>query len=489
MEKFINISDKITSKISKYFLIILFVVITIGMLFINSIYLYIDKPDFKMNNIWNYLAILINIVLLIIIIIGYKFLRNKFPKHKYLNKIIFLIYFIFEIIYILLIPIKPFSDMQNVTDIALSNFKEGMEYLQIYPNNLPITIIFNLIFRITTYNVLVLKIVNIICNIVTIYFAYKTYKNIYKKDNELVLILGVISISVFLYVNCTYNDLIFTTLTTIIIYLVTKDKYNKKDIVIISILSFLQFIVRPVGIILIIAILMYIILKKKKIKTMMIILSIVAIITIIYSQIENIFLPESDKEYPIWSFIQMGLNEEEFGFQNSSHSTEWKFEDVKNRIKELGPVRLIKLLCKKQYWLWTEGTYQVERYAFGVEQEDQYFYETPMTELVYDTENSKTRNALEYLMKGQYFLLIVLSLIEIILKDKKKDEKIKKDLLFYIIIGFFCFYTIWEMKSRYIYCLYPIFLILATNGIEKGIMKIENIINKNKEQKQIKDKS
>ena len=58
-------------------------------------------------------------------------------------------------------------------------------------------------------------------------------------------------------------------------------------------------------------------------------------------------------------------------------------------------------------------------------------------------------------------------IIELIIKDKSEDEKQKEDLLYYFIIGLFCFYLIWEIKSRYIYCLYPIFLILSTRGIEK----------------------
>ena len=32
----------------------------------------------------------------------------------------------------------------------------------------------------------------------------------------------------------------------------------------------------------------------------------------------------------------MGLNEEEFGFQDSSHSTNWKAKDVIERINTLG---------------------------------------------------------------------------------------------------------------------------------------------------------
>ena len=83
-------------------------------------------------------------------------------------------------------------------------------------------------------------------------------------------------------------------------------------------------------------------------------------------------------------------------------------------------------------------------------------------------------------MKGQYFVLILLALVELVIRDDTRSEEVKgkRKLLLYIMIGLFCFYMTWEIKSRYIYCLYPIFIILATNGI----YKITNLI-KIKEEK------
>ena len=391
----------------------------------------------------------------------------------------FVLYFIAEIIYLKLVPIKPFSDMKSVVQIATSGFKEGMEYIYVYPNNLPIATIFYFLFKI--YNgVMVVKITNIVCNMLIIYFAYKTYKNIYKKKNRLVLLFGIFSISTFLYVNHVYNDVMYVALTTVILYITTKKELVKKDIILLALLSFLQFLIRPVGIILIIAISMYLILKKYDYKTVIVIIATFILCNLIYIPVKNYFIPKSEEKlkYPIWSFLQMGINEAEFGFQDSSHSVDWTFGDVTSRIKELGVKRLTKLLAKKEYWLWTEGTYQVERYAFGAGQEDTFYYETPLTNKLLNPETSKIRKALDYLMKAQYFVLIGLSLISLI----KKDENGKKDLLLYFIIGMFCFYLVWEMKSRYIYCLQPVFWIFAARGLEQIQAKIHT-------RKMISDKS
>lgn len=467
--KFIEQVDKIISFISKNFLIIFFSILIIFMFIINSIYLYTDEPDFKINSMKNYIGIVISLIFIAGIIYGTRKISKKIKNYKLLIAIIFLIYFILELIYVFLVPIIPFSDMGEVVKIAMSDFTENIEYLKINPNNFSICLIYNLILKLTSYNVISLKILNIICNIVTIYFAYRIYKNIFKKDDILVLMLGIIGISTFLYVNCTYNDLIFTTLVTIIIFCLTKEKQSVFNTIVISILSFLQFLVRPVGIILIIAICMYYLLKEKNIKNILILLSIVLILNLGYKTIQNKIVPKSEDEITIWSFLQMGINEKEFGFQDSSHSSKWTSRDYTDRIKELGFVRITKLISKKIAWTWTEGTYQVERYAFGQELEKQYYYDTFLTSKVFETD-SNLRNILEYLMKGQYFVLMILSLFGIVFEDEDMDKN-KIYLLFYLVVGIFCFYVIWEIKSRYIYCLYPIFLILATNGINKFIEK------------------
>lgn len=469
--KFIEQIDKFISLISKNFLIIFFSILVIFMFIINSVYLYTDEPDFKINSIRNYIGIAINLIFITGIIFFTRKISKKIKNYKLLVGIIFLVYFLLEIVYIFLIPIIPFSDMGEVVKIAMSDFNDNIEYLQVYPNNFFICVIYNLIFRITSYNVWSIKVLNIICNILTIYFAYRIYRNIFKKDNILVLLLGSVGISTFLYTNCTYNDLIFTTLVTVVIFCLTKEKQNLANMIIISVLSFLQFIVRPVGIILIIAICMYYLLKEKNVKKILIVLSIILILNLGYKTIQHKIIPKSEEEIPIWSFLQMGINEKEFGFQDSSHSSEWTFKDYKERIGELGFIRIIKLISKKIVWTWTEGTYQVERYAFGQNLEKQYYYDTFLTPKVFET-NSNIRNTLEYLMKGQYLLLMILSLFGIIFEDENIDKN-KIYLLFYLIIGMFCFYIIWEIKSRYIYCLYPIFLILATDGIDRLIEKFK----------------
>ena len=176
---------------------------------------------------------------------------------------------------------------------------------------------------------------------------------------------------------------------------------------------------------------------------------------------------EDSNDYPIWSYIQMGFNEKEYGFQDGSHSTEWTFDDCVNRIKELGISGTTKLLAKKTLWLWSEGTYQAQRFGFGDSQVS-YIRDNAVTSDLRKMGNSIVRNVFENMMKGQYYVYVLLALLGVIVK--RKD--IKTSLLFYIFAGYFCFYLIWEIKSRYIYSLYPyiiLFAYIAITHIEKYV--------------------
>ena len=64
--------------------------------------------------------------------------------------------------------------------------------------------------------------------------------------NRIVILLGIFSISVFLYANQMYNDVIYVMLSTVCLYITTKQENKIQDTIILSLLLFLQFIIRPV---------------------------------------------------------------------------------------------------------------------------------------------------------------------------------------------------------------------------------------------------
>ena len=78
--------NKLVSFISIDFIRILFGIIIIGMLFVNSIYIYNDSPGFKSSNLYNYLGIIISILVVISLVLLDRFLLSRY---KYTRRIIF----------------------------------------------------------------------------------------------------------------------------------------------------------------------------------------------------------------------------------------------------------------------------------------------------------------------------------------------------------------------------------------------------------------
>lgn len=81
----------------------------------------------------------------------------------------FCIFILISLFYILFIPLKPFSDMKCIYDIAVNGFKDEQGYLSNYSNQIPVTVYLWMITSIFGKNILIPKIFNLICNIVIIY--------------------------------------------------------------------------------------------------------------------------------------------------------------------------------------------------------------------------------------------------------------------------------------------------------------------------------
>ena len=460
-------------KFSKFLVIALFIWILIFSLFIQSKYVYDDSPAFIKTNIFNYIAIFINFIT----ILGTYFLCKK---TKINIKYIILAYIILGLIFVFIIQFEPFSDSKKVYEIAMSNFQKHPEYVEKNKNNIP-TILLLQFFGIITKTPIGMRIINIFQNVLIAYFTYKVAEQLFNKKDKFYLAFTLINIPIFLYINSIYNNIPYALLSIYTIYIILKPNKGKLDLTLAVFASAFAFMLRPVYIINIIAIIMYEIINKKEYKFAIIFLILTIILIILFNFVIELRFGKLENSYPVWSFIQMGFNEEEFGFQNNSHSSDFTYQDVINKLKNLGPKKILEIIIKKETWMFTEGTYQASRYSFG-EPNVKYTMENFLTEDLKKIVDSVIRKTFEYLMRGQYFIIILASLISLI---KNKDEKIS--ILNYIIIGMFCFYIFWEIKSRYIYVLYPILSIYAANGIEQIIEPlIKNKylsikINKNRE--------
>ncbi len=366
--------------------------------------------------------------------------------------------------------------MKMLYDIAIHDMKDEIGYLSAAGTQIPSSIYLWIILKIFGKSIFIPKFFNMIFNMVTYLFIYKIYK-LYsdESDNAKAIIwFSAFFIPPVLYENHIYNDVLFTMLTVIMIYLVLRRKYTKIVLALLCGISIIQCLFRLCGVIYIIAMAMYMILFQKEWKKA-VLCSIIILTGIMGITKVNtaVFQTDPSKETPIWSYIQMGINEEEFGFQDGTHSANWTWEDCVEKYRTMGWKRVLKTMAKKEIWMWTEGTYQAQRYGFG----DAAAVYTHENNLTGELRNLKGnfRNILDLIMKGQYTMYMLLALVGL----SKRRERKEYSLLLYVICGMACFYLIWEMKSRYIYPLYPLFLVFAYFGwrdVVQRKIKLRNII-------------
>ncbi len=420
--------------------------------FIQSDYNFGDFPTFQPGTAGRYAGIVLFAAALLL-------LYRYFENHRINLLLAIGIYAVLCILFILAVPLEPYSDMQSIFSIACNDFYDSDGYLTVYRNQIPITAYLYILTRISK-NIIIPKLFNVIWNSVIVLFIYKIGSMIYKKADFLI-IMSCIFLAPILYTNHIYNDTLATALTLIMIYLTIKAGISTPEFILLIILSALQYTLRASGIIFIIAVIMYFLLVKKEIrKTAVYAIASVLLIAMLSGLMNFCYPTDSSGGYPVWSFLQMGINEEEFGFQDGSHSTEWTSDDYREKIADLGAARLSKLLVKKEFWMWSEGTYQAGRYGFG-DSAAVYTTENAVTESLRDTDGSMIRKVFDAVMKGQYYVYMLLAAVGLAGFWKKKAYQ----LFAYLFCGYFCFYLLWEMKSRYIYSLYPYLIIIAYGGL------------------------
>lgn len=459
MNKFI---DFIFQSFSKWFLTFFFALITLGSLLVTAYYVP-DQALFRNIQPRDFMGMFISAILLgLLIYISY----HCDIKNYYL----LFAYGFSSVAFILLVPLMPFSDMLNVYTLAVNNLQGDLTYLQQCPNNLAIVLVFAGLLKIYK-DPIVIKLIQILCNLVIIGLTVKIYKKVFNTtDDKVIVLILVCNIPTILYTNHVYSDIIATLFAMIALYYLLcfdSGKRRRLHFLIIGCSLLFCFVIRPNCIIFIIATIIYLCYQKEY-KFLFCVIASFMLAFLGFQFLSSAIIPRSDAQYPVWSYLQMGLNKDRIGFQDGTHSAYWTFQDVIEKIKELGFFGIIKLFVKKNFWTWSEGTYQARRYAFSYD--DAIFqYHTPY--ISYLANNETFFMILNGIMKGYYFIIILLCTVGVFFLDKRDA---KTNFLSHVVIGFIAFYSIWEIKSRYIYILYPIFSIFAAYGICKICGGVKN---------------
>lgn len=497
-----------------YLIFIFFIGLFIGSSFFirakyNSV-VYGDKPIIQRQELGIFILLVVSLILFSIILYRLCLKFNKYSK-KVVIPIILMFSFVIQMVIIFLFTKLPTADSQTVLSLALnmlykndySSFQKG-GYLYMFPFNFSTVLYLKTLLAIFPDNYLTIKIFNILFYLITTLMIYLIYKEInYKsKENDYgVLIFAATYIPSLFMSNYIYNDIIATAFLTSSMYFFIRFIKEKsiRYIIISSILLSIGNYFRSIGIIILIAEVIYILLSIKKFEAKKIIISfcILALLFNIPSWTQNVFLQANQivdesvnkNSAPIYMWLNMGMNESTLGYwdnmksyniyekqadYNKEKSKELFKTEIENKLSNMGFSGLVKMYYNKIIWTWTEGTYQIETFGIGNESSNlntrmgkmqaSYSYTTFATNLFKG--DSIYRSGLLWILYVINFLMYCFIFIRIIngVKIKKFDEI----FLILVLLGFIVFYALWEIKSRYIYPVYPLLIILSYMGFKDG---------------------
>ena len=490
MNKFFSISYKVIIAI----LIVLFSYITLVSAFYG-----LDQ------NLSPIIVILGTIITFFLFKIIYKQIQKLFSKKiKIIAIIISILIFIGLLLVGLLLPISSVTDLSHIIEyvnrmFSLDSLTITGSYFSKYTNQVPLLIFAYFFTKIgsifgCTNVVLMGTIFNALFMSIMAFFIYLTGKELKdEKTGLLALIFTVINPIFYLYSSYFYTDTLCMPFAVIGLYLAIKciktDSIKKKILfgILSGLIFFIGLKVRIVVVILLIAILALILINKEiKHKLKMYFALLIGLVVgllgfkVAYSFFDINLNP--NEAFPITHWLMMGLNEEHTGGYNGSdhdltfnektyeEKKEANIEEIKTRLKELGPIGLIKLEGAKIARTWSSGNYGV--YAKLNNTSDGVgIYE-------YLGGYGNTNIFLKYslqILKTYISFMILLGLVTRF--RKKSDTYHYEDIIYIALFGAILFYILWESAQRYSLSFLP-WMIIPLGLIYERINKKEEDLSK-----------
>lgn len=404
-----------------------------------------------------------------------------------------------QVLYILLLPANQFADQSTVNRIAqdlingkFNAFQRG-GYLYQYPNNIGISLVLSLVYRLFPQSMLVPKILNAISSTITSFLTMRIYEesNPGRKNRSYgVLLFSGFFLPMILLNNLVYNDIFATTLFTAAVYYAIRFTKSGKwrHLLWSGFFIALGNFFRQLGLIFLIALTIFLFLRRARPVRILALIAVVVILIRLPLIWVNQWLFRSNKimepigmnSVPIQMWIHMGMNEERSGYwdngasydiylregkMNKEKSAEIYSELIRKNLQGERLLKTAKVYVKKNLWLWTEGTYQAEYYGIG---SWGYLYPTFATRFF--EHNTAARDWVRWVMHAANFLLLLLSLYGLAgtIREKKTYPLI---LPVIILLGFVGFYTLWEIKPRYIYPIYPYLILMFYYGLSRVVSR------------------
>ena len=405
--------------------------------------------------------------------------KQKIRKFLFIGALV--IYFLFNLIWIILVQTGIVGDQIHACNMAQTFYRGNLEeffpnmtyagiplrdYMQAYHQQISLAFVYSILFRIIHFDAYgVLRVLNIICNLLTVVAIYKIGNHIsktYKINKVLLLTLILTFMSLSMLSTFIYGDIPGLTLSLFSVYFMMKytDTKKLKYAIIASIFIMIAFMMRMNYLIFIIATVIYLLINffnnitKKQLKeniiNILVIMMYIVISIIPSSLVKNYYLNkynmDKSKEYPNISYFLMAMEEgpRANGWYNEAigepalKDPENKKIEYREKIKErltyfshnIGYT--FEFYITKLASMWTENTYSAIHNN-----------QLPNNQLL-----EKMINPLTFYQKALLILICICCII--ILVQNRKNLSVDIIFLITIFLGGFAFHILWEAKSRYI---------------------------------------
>lgn len=480
----------------------MFILIIILLLFVSGIPYHL-KRKFLISNIYVIIPFIISLYLF------YKYDSDKKVKPKLFKKYVLIIFIIILLIQTIMITHIYFYtdwDVKVIRNIVNNYIKTGSIkdnfYLSVYPNNLLLTSILAFIKKlplIGKYYVTTLIINALLVNISGVLTAL-TIRNL--KSEKAALISYIFTIPLILltpWIVIPYSDTFAIPCVIAVMYLYSKKKKKMSDYFLIGFIAILGYKIKPTVIIILMAITMveiiynYNRINKRTIKQYsktcgtIFIGIITAFLLFKCSKLYLRFQPVSyAKPITYVHYLAMGQNEKTLGSYSQkdvddthNFGREYDIHKFKKRVLNRTISETIVFYTKKTLLNFNDGSF-----CWGLD--GSFFYKKVKAPNCFAKFLRKI-----YYSNGKYFKLfiqiqnyiwlIVLMYCPWIIKKKNTKEEL---VIMLSIIGLVLFLTIFEPRTRYMYCYSEIYVIAAVLGMYN--LKEYIIDFKKKKQKEIK---
>ncbi|SEI97622.1 Calcineurin-like phosphoesterase [Lachnospiraceae bacterium A10] len=468
----------IDKKLYKLWYVITFILLAVSFIW-TAKYHMDDYPYFEKTNGFQ-------IILYVCVLILYYLLYRHI---KYIEKIPYPVLVCFLVfiggLYIFLLPLDPISDPKYVVEgainIASGDFQSVLEsdYLQSVQKNINVSLLYAFFIILLPKSVLSLRVVNLLFLTLTAIIVGKISKLYGYSEKGAFFFMGTF-IPLIAYLNQVYFDIPLLLLSSFAIYIYIKRKDYFGLLIALVILGF-AVLLRVVGFVFIFPIIIDYVITKKEIlltykrqtfiRSICIIALLFLIIFGVNKGIHFIFRSTNASDESIWKLFWMGINEPEFGMMHNEYLlvpqySTIGFDDFLKTLCSRSFFQNIRLFSRKILWIWTQGTYQFQRYGFGYDGDSssKFIYDTLLTNHFLNT-SQKLPKLLIHLGRAQYMSLFTFMFLGV-RKSYKKIDVLNVRALLYPMVLTFLVLIFYEMKSRYIFHLIPIMLILSFIGQE-----------------------